>query len=81
VKQAHPLEAVVEAGWAPSTHYLIVRLRRGEIRGRKVGRHWRMSDEDIQAYVESLANKSAPTLEESYRSGGLSLASSRRRSA
>jgi hypothetical protein len=78
MKQAHPLEAVVEAGWAPSTHYLIVRLRRGEIPGRKVGRHWRMSDDDIQTYVASLSNRSV-AVEPSH--GGLSLASSRRRSA
>lgn len=78
MKQAHPLEAVVEAGWAPSTHYLIVRLRRGEIPGRKVGRHWRMSDDDIATYVASLSNKAAP-VEPSH--GGLSLASMRRRAS
>lgn len=78
MKEAHPLEEVVAAGWAPSTHFLVVRLRRGEIRGRKAGRTWVMSDSDIDAYVESLSNKAAP-VEENYR--GLSLASMRRRSA
>ena len=80
MNRAHTLQDVVDAGWAPSVHYLTVRLRRGEIRGRKVGRHWRMSDDDVRAYVESLANgASAPVVE--VARFGLSSASARRRSA
>jgi hypothetical protein len=74
---AHTLAEVVEAGWAPSERYLVVRLRRGEIRGRKVGRHWRMSDDDIRSYIESLANQAtAPKLD--VPSSGLTAASARR---
>lgn len=74
---AHTLEEVVAAGWAPSVLFLLRRLRSGEIKGRKVGREWRMSDSDIQAYIESLANKRERVSEPTRI--GLSAASMRRR--
>lgn len=79
MKQAHTLEEIVDAGWAPSVLYLQRRLRRGEITGKKVGRVWKMSDEDVAAYLDSLSNsKSRPVAEQRF---GLSSASMRRRSA
>jgi len=56
MNRAHTLTEIVEAGWAPSVHYLVVRLRRKEIRGRKVGRTWLMSDADLDAYIDSTLN-------------------------
>jgi hypothetical protein len=34
--------------------WVMLRLRRGEFSGYKVGRQWRMTDEDIAAAIESL---------------------------
>jgi len=80
MNRAHSLAEVVEAGWAPSVHYLVVRLRRKEIPGRKVGRHWVMSDDDVRAYIDSRSNHAAqPVPEDSHF--GLSAASQRRRLA
>jgi hypothetical protein len=77
---AHELQELVDAGWAPSTHYLIVRLRRREIRGRKCGRRWVMSDSDVQAYIESLSN-AGPQADVLSPRFGLSEASARRRAS
>lgn len=35
-----------------SEKWLAVQLRKGKLRGRKVGRHWRMTDSDIKDAVE-----------------------------
>lgn len=56
MNRAHTLQEVVDAGWAPSVHFLVVRLRRKQIRGRKVGRIWVMSDADLDFYIDSIAN-------------------------
>jgi hypothetical protein len=83
MNRAHPLDEVVEAGWAPSKEYLQVRLRRGEIRGKKVGREWRMSDKDIEMYLESISNQPSELRDLKSQSPvvGLTAASMRRRSA
>lgn len=76
MKRAYTLDEVVEAGWAPSEDFLRRRLARGEISGRRVGREWRMTETDVEAYADSLRNTtSKPVLV------GLSETSSRRRSA
>lgn len=36
-----------------SEKWLAAQLRRGKLRGRKVGRHWRMTDSDIEDAVET----------------------------
>lgn len=77
MKRAYTLEEVVEAGWAPSEDFLRRRLARGEITGRRVGRTWRMTEDDINAYAETLRNTAAPRP----MLVGLSETSSRRRSA
>jgi len=56
MKRAHTFADLVEAGWAPSVRYLEIRARRGDIKARKVGRVWRMTDGDVDAYIESLSN-------------------------
>jgi hypothetical protein len=77
VKRAYSLEEVVEAGWAPSVDFLRRRLARGEITGRRVGRVWRMTEDDVNAFAESLRNTASPKPV----LVGLSETSSRRRSA
>jgi hypothetical protein len=82
IPQGHDLEEIVDAGWAPSTRWLQDRLRCGTIRGRKVGRHWKLSDADVEALVESLGNghsSPAPVVEVDDAPLSLTLARSRRR--
>jgi hypothetical protein len=63
--RAHQLQAVVDAGLAPSVRWLQERLRRGDIPGRRVPRstqngcrfEWRMTDADVEALAESLRNQ------------------------
>ncbi len=60
MKAAHTFEDIVAGGWAPSVRYLEIRARRGEIKARKVARVWKMTDEDLDSYIESLANVEPP---------------------
>lgn len=78
MNRAHTLQEVVDAGWAPSVMFLTLRLRRGEISGHKIGRHWRMSDADVQDYLESTRNRASV---EEPRRIGLTAASMRRRAS
>ena len=48
-------EATSQMG-APSERWLIERLRSGAFPGRKVGRYWRMTDQDIADALDSCAN-------------------------
>jgi len=41
---------------APSERWLIEQLRAGRFPGRKVGRHWRMTDQDIQDALDICRN-------------------------
>ena len=43
---------------APSERWLIERLRSGPFRGRKIGRHWRMTEQDIADALDVCANDS-----------------------
>jgi hypothetical protein len=80
VNAAHSLEEIVAAELAPSVRWMQDKLRRGEIRGRKIGRHWKLTDADLQAYLDATANThAAPRAEVTHI--GLSAASARRRSA
>jgi hypothetical protein len=84
VNRAHTLEEIVEAGWAPSVRFLQMRLRHGEIKGRKVGREWKLSDADLEAYIDSPGNKLRPAEQEPVTDAmpmglGLTTASARRR--
>jgi hypothetical protein len=61
VKPAHPLSDVVAAGYAPSVRWLVEHIRRGDVPGFRVGRkgrggahhEYRMTDDDIEAFIES----------------------------
>lgn len=79
MRQAHKLQAIVDAGLAPSERFLQKRLRAGLIAGIKVGREWRMTDQQIDEYVASLENK--PRIRRETSMGGLSLASMKRRAS
>jgi hypothetical protein len=46
---------------APSERGLIERLRSGFFRARKIGRHWRMTDQDIADALDACANDSRIT--------------------
>jgi hypothetical protein len=61
LKRSHTFADIVAAGWAPSIEWLERRARRGDIKARKVGRVWRMTDDDVDAYIDSLANRTDDT--------------------
>ncbi|TFV60430.1 DNA-binding protein [Mycobacterium sp. PS03-16] len=42
---------------APSERWLIEKLRAGAFPGRKVGRHWRMTEEDIVDALAACSNE------------------------
>jgi hypothetical protein len=56
VAKTHPLEDVVKTMPAPSERWLLERLRKGQIPGRKIGRHWYMTDQDIIDTLDILKN-------------------------
>jgi hypothetical protein len=60
VIRAHRLEAVVDAGWASSVRWLQDEIRAGRISAVKIGRHWVMTDDDINAFIESRRNTNRP---------------------
>jgi chromosome condensin MukBEF MukE localization factor len=79
VKRGHQLAEVVDAGLAPSVVWLQKKIRSGRITARKLGRHWVMTDEDVDAMLEAFANRT--NVRDIRPAGGLSAASQRRRSA
>lgn len=52
----HSLPEVVAAGNAPSVRWLQQQIRAGRVPARKIGRHWRMTDADVDAMLESFRN-------------------------
>lgn len=64
---------------APSERWLIDGLRAGRFRGRKVGRHWRMTDEDIVDALDACVNDvRRPAVSSTAASSGLTPTSRRR---
>lgn len=49
----YDLAAAAERIGGVSEKWLAVQLRSGKLPGRKVGRHWRMTQSDIEAAVET----------------------------
>lgn len=68
VTRGHRLQAVVEAGLAPSVRWLEDQIRARRIPARKIGRHWVMTDADIDAALEVWSNKREP--EQTSETGG-----------
>lgn len=58
--RGHQLEAVVEAGLAPSVRWLQDGIRAGRIPAHKLGRHWVMTDTDIEALLDASASTGKP---------------------
>lgn len=47
----------VERIGGPSEEWLITKLRSGAFPGRKIGRHWRLTEVDIQEILEICSNR------------------------
>lgn len=62
-----------------SKQWLRKKICAGEIRAHKLGRHWVMTDEDIDQMLETFSNRA--NVRDIRPTGGLSAASLRRRSA
>jgi hypothetical protein len=54
--RTHPVEVGKARIGAPSRRWLIERLRDGRFPGRKIGREWRMTDEDIEVAIDLCKN-------------------------
>ena len=54
--KTHPVECGVKAIGAPSERWYVARLRDGRLPGRKVGRHWRLTEQDIAAAIDICKN-------------------------
>lgn len=53
----YDVAAASERIGAPSDEWLTVNLRHGRFPGRKIGRHWRLTEDDIQEILEICSNK------------------------
>jgi len=78
MKLTYSLQQVVDAGNAPSVRWLQTQIRAGNVGASKIGRSWRMTDDDIDDMLATFRNTSnvreiAP--------GALSAVSARRRAA
>jgi hypothetical protein len=63
---------------APSERWLVEQLRSGRFRGRKVGRHWRMTDEDIRDALDICGNYARRFAENPSPASGLTSTSRRK---
>lgn len=67
VPASHPLQSIVDAGYAPSVRWLATAIKQGRVPGRMIGRYWRtwrMTDDDVQAFLAAAhppANSTAAT--------------------
>ena len=57
----YPLEEVVAAGNAPSIKWLQKEIRARRITARKIGRHWRMTEQDVKDMLDARRNTAQPT--------------------
>lgn len=64
MRHSYSLEEVAEAqlpgNWTDGVRWLARRLNRGELSGFRVGRVWRMTDEDVDFLIEKHRNVSTP---------------------
>jgi len=54
--KTYPVAYGVKAIGAPSERWYVARLRDGRLPGRKVGRHWRLTEQDIIDALDILKN-------------------------
>lgn len=78
MKRTHLLEQVAE-NYPVSKQWLRKKIRAGQITAHKLGRHWVMTDDDIEQMLETFSNRA--NVRDIRPTGGLSAASLRRRSA
>jgi len=75
----YSLDEVVAAGNAPSVQWLQRQVRSGRVTACKIGRHWRMTEQDIADMLEARRNTAtAPTLAPQSAPVGLTPTSRRR---
>lgn len=76
----HDLDTAAELLGAPSRRWLLLKLRAGTLPGRKIGRFYRMTDEDIQESLEILStrNKPKPPAPQVSNANGLTATSAKR---
>jgi hypothetical protein len=55
--RGHRLEQIVDAGLAPSVRWLQDQIRAQRIPAHKIGRHWVMTDTDLETALEVWASK------------------------
>lgn len=79
MKRGHQLDEIVAAGLAPSVLWLQKKIRAGHVTAHKLGRHWVMTDDDVDAMLDTFSNRS--NVRDIRPTAGLSAASQRRRSA
>lgn len=60
--RGHRLDEIVEAGLAPSVRWLQDQIRANKIPAHKIGRHWVMTDADLEAALEAWAAKPGPAM-------------------
>lgn len=58
--RGHLLEAIVDAGLAPSVRWLQDQIRAKRIPAHKIGRHWVMTDSDVERMLEITASVPKP---------------------
>lgn len=58
--RGHALQAVADAGLAPSARWLQDQIRAKKIPAHKIGRHWVMTDSDIEQMLEITASTPVP---------------------
>ena len=54
--KTHSLAQVVKMMPAPSERWLLEKIRKGQFPARKIGRHWRMSNQDVLDALDTLKN-------------------------
>jgi hypothetical protein len=81
-ERSYALDEVVRAHlpaeWTDGKRWLTRRLNRKELRGRRFGRTWRMTDSDIEFMLEKLANFTDGEAQSPSVADGLSTRSARR---
>lgn len=78
--RGHRLQEIVDAGLAPSVRWLQDGIRAKRIPAHKIGRHWILTDSDIEEFLMSAASKPKQAEPEPYPLS-LTATSMRRRSA
>lgn len=79
--RGHSLQDVVDAGLAPSVRWLQDGIRGKAIPAHKLGRHWVMTDADVEQMLEARASKPVPFQASSSPLLSLTATSQRRRIA